>query len=45
MEDVLNGTVMLTDPSTSPLAEQSNNKITDELINTIQSNKKKVFKI
>jgi hypothetical protein len=41
MEDVLNGTVMLTDPSTSPLAEQSNNKITDELINTIQSNKKK----
>ncbi|CAF2524413.1 unnamed protein product [Rotaria sp. Silwood2] len=35
IEDVLNGIIMLTDQSTSPFLNQTNNKIADELMNTI----------
>ncbi|CAF4708510.1 unnamed protein product, partial [Rotaria sp. Silwood2] len=36
IEDVLNGIVMLADQSTSPFSDQTDNKIADELMSTIQ---------
>lgn len=41
MEDVLNGTIILSNQSSSPFINEFDSKIVDEVINTVQSMKKK----